>query len=140
MFNKLPHAFLFFLMYLMCSSAFVGSHIPSGSVGPPSNTRFIKSMVESSIGLPERTDVGIGESVSLWIEDSSHPSPDQTGQVIWTVTGHGATAYPIVSGEKIRLYIELSDSDGRIEITASMNDPITVVDEQLAELIHGLRK
>jgi hypothetical protein len=110
------------------------------SVGPDIDPGEIKHyVVGTTIGPFDRTDVGITETVYLWIDgahdmdvynySSSNESPDTIGDISWTVSGNGETvAYPIVAAS-INLYIELASADGTITIDAEVDDLFVLADD-----------
>jgi|GEM_PF-3581883 hypothetical protein len=70
----------------------------------------------SKLGPRNRTDVGIGEDVRLWVDSFGEgvSKADLTGEINWNVTG-GGTVYPLL-GDSTMLNVSLSDRDGQLNI------------------------
>jgi hypothetical protein len=84
-----------------------------------------------------RTDVGIGEQVSCWIDTSTWQDTDieylgenqyyvsdTLGSITWTVSGPGSV-YP-TTGSSTTLMIDLVDADDAVTVTATVTDSGTM--------------
>ena len=103
--------------------------------GPAPTVGDIQHMCTEEYPTPQsRTTIGIGETVSLWIDESTWYDPDiiyvgtgQTtvydtiGDTIWTVTSGEGSVYPTM-GSSSTLTADLAESDNTISIEASVDD------------------
>jgi hypothetical protein len=107
---------------------------------PPTIGDIQSECVELAPTPRTRTDVGIGEEVSCWIDTSTWQDTDictdsdgrqsevsdSLGEVIWSVEGLG-TVYPIVTdGSAVTLTADFADHDGAATIIATVMDSGTM--------------
>lgn len=103
--------------------------------GPSPTVGDVKHQCTEEFPAPRsRTTIGIGESIQLWIDESSWNDPDimyvgsgQTivydsiGDVTWTVTGGEGNVYPPM-GTSTVLTADLASSDNTITVEVSVDD------------------
>jgi hypothetical protein len=106
-------------------------------VGDDIDPGYIRhEVVGSEIGPIDRTNVGITETVYLWVEGAEDwddvdesEELDAIGDIAWTVSGNGnGTTYPVVAWA-IYLYIEPAPSDGTITVEADVDDLFVFADD-----------
>lgn len=68
-----------------------------------------------------RTTIAIGETVELWIDQSTPKDPDLSGVRIWSVSRGEGSVYPLV-GSSTMLTADLAEDENTIVVEALLND------------------